>query len=137
MALLNTLDNLSNYEALLGLLSISKIAAILDNEIGKYFYKSEWIIELDQPLESIEVVIDDGQAMGLPGFTQQETLAIDNRILLVNDYLQDPMEGTWLMHYNFHEHTKTLFFWQTKMLVIRYDQKPYRKVIKNDSAQTS
>lgn len=129
MTLLNVQEEeLTVHQQIMGLLSISRIAAGIKHEIGPDFYQSQWIVHLDSPLETIEVRVDEGQSVGLEMITQ-ETLPINKRIVVMNDKLGDPVSGTWLMMYNFHKQTKTLFYWQAKMLVIKYDMKPYRRPI--------
>ena len=129
MTLLNVRkEEFTIHQQIMGLLSISRIAAGMKYQIGPDFHRSQWVVHLDSALDTIEVRIDEGRSIGLEMVTQ-ETLPINKRITIINDKTEDPVSGTWMMMYNFHEQTKTLFYWQTKMLVINYDMKPYRKAI--------
>ena len=129
MTLLNVQEEeLTVQQQIMGLLSISRIAAEMKQQLEPDFYQSEWVVELNSPLSTIEVKIDKGRSVGLKMITQ-ETLHINKKITVMNDTLEDPISGTWLMMYNFHEETKTFFYWYTKMLVIKYDMKPYRRAI--------
>ncbi len=121
-------EDLTIHQQIMGLLSIARFAARMKKKLGEIFYQSEWVVHLDAPLETIKVNYDEGQSMGI-NLVTEEVLPINKRLTLMNEEPDDPISGTWMMMYNFHEKTKTLFYWHTKMLVINYNMKPYRKAI--------
>lgn len=122
-------------EQIKGLMRISRIAAELTALLPK-FQDAEYIVNIGQPMLSIQVVIEEGEEIGMPQ-QRKEWLPLDQKVTVVSDGGHQPIKGCWMLHHNFHDETETFFYWHTELVTVFYDQKPYRREISNATPKAS
>ena len=119
-----------------GFMRICRIAAELTALLPR-FQDANYIVNIGEPMLTIQVVIEEGHEVGLPQ-QRKEWLLLDKKVTVVSDGGgAQPIKGCWMLHHNFHEETETFFYWHTKLVTVHYDQQPYRREISDATPKAS
>lgn len=93
-----------------------------------FLFHGKHVVETEPAIDSVAVSVLNADKEPIAEFD----VKLDLKVLSINDDLDNPLSGTYLMKYGRCKELNTIFYWSIEMITNYFNQE-----YQNDTAQTS